>query len=65
MDDQQFDAFLATLTGLLTEVVALNTRQVTINDRQVTINDQQVLTNHRLELLILEMLRQRQGDTPH
>jgi hypothetical protein len=58
MDDQQFDAFMTTLTDLLTEVAELCRRQERINAEQQ-------ITNHRLELLILEVLRQRQGDNPH
>ena len=58
MDDDQFDAFMQTLSGLLTEVVALNTRQVTMNERQE-------VTNQRLELLILELIRQRRNGNPN
>ena len=65
MDDDQFDALIKTLSGLLTDVVALSARQVITNERQTTINEQQVITNHRLALLILELIRQGRNDNPN
>ena len=65
MDTNDYDALMTTLTGLLAEVVALNARQVITNERQTTINEQQVITNHRLELLILELIRQRRNGNPN
>jgi len=65
MDDQQFDAFIQHLDELLAQLVALGTRQVTLGERQERINAEQMLTNHRLELLILELIRQRRNGNPH
>jgi hypothetical protein len=65
LDDQQFDAFIVHLDELLAQLVALGTRQVTLGERQERINAEQMLTNHRLELLILELIRQRRNGNPN
>jgi hypothetical protein len=58
MDDQQFDAFLVHLDALLATLVEAQSRLVRVSE------DQQ-LTNHRLELLRLELLRQRRNGNPN
>jgi len=52
MEPEAFDAYIAHLDALLTELVSMQARQVAVSE-------QQALTNQRLELLILELVRQR------
>jgi hypothetical protein len=58
LDDNQFDAFLAHLDGLLTTLVD-------VQGRLVRVSEEQSITNHRLELLILEVIRQRRNGNPN
>jgi len=58
MDDHHFDAFLTHLDGLLTTLVD-------VQARLVRVSEEQTITNHRLELLSRELIRQRRNGNPN
>jgi len=58
MESHEFDAFMVRFDALVTELVHLH-------QRQVAVSEQQALTNQRLELLILELVRQRRNGNPN